>query len=502
MAGSELTARKPPETVQHALSLLESSSVFGCVVIDQNGSIRWVNALFRRWLETIANDGAMHRRLAEWLPRAEDRDAIQRSVETEGASGLAIELGSTDGTRIPLVGDFMPLGATQQGFTYAGVFQEGASEHKLKAGMERSARLEALGSLTSGVAHDFNNLLTILVGNLSLVTEELREDPKLLPKLKAARDAAKRGGELIKQLLSFARQEPVPSELINPAKVIDRIAPLIQRALGSRITFELELDDQVDAIQGNSAQLESVIVNLAVNARDAIEQQGSVRIIVAAANSDGSKQQEPGAASDRYLKIEVTDDGAGIPPEIVEKVFEPFFTTKASDRGSGLGLSMVKQYAEQFGGKAEILSEPGKGTTVRLLFPSSQATIADSAAMTMPLSALPGGSESIVVLARDENLSGMMEQILTVLGYQIRVASDMQTASAHLQSSRPDLVVCDGFEISPLIESQADGERDPSRLLMLHAMGSEEAAGSHPVLYKPFSIPDLAVAVRETLDGE
>ena len=502
MVWSESATVKAPESAQQVVTLLESSRVFGCVVLDNAGNIRWVNGLFGRWLENLAGDSATPKNISDWLPELGDREAVQRALQTEGESQLRFQLGLGDGAGIPVVGDLIPLGAQDQVQSFAGVFYEAAAYQNLKAGMERSARLEALGSLTSGVAHDFNNLLTILVGNLSLVAEDLRDEPRHFPKLKAARDAAQRGGDLIKQLLSFARQEPVASKLINPAKVISGVAPLIQRALGTRITFELDLAENVDPIQGNSAQLESVIVNLAVNARDAIDQQGHVRISVSSPVQDGSELAQTGPGAGPYLVIEVSDDGAGIPSDIVDRVFDPFFTTKANGQGSGLGLSMVKLYAEQFGGTSELVSQQDAGTTVRLRFPVSSGTIADSAAMTMPLAALPSGEEAIVVLARDANLSAMMDQTLSVLGYQCRVADDVDAASSLRQEAPCDLVICDGFDRGHLLEADAAAGRTSSRILMLQPIGEDAVQDSHAVLYKPFSLPDLALAVRETLDAE
>jgi signal transduction histidine kinase len=476
-----------PETAQDMLALLETSSVVGCVVLADNGEIRRANALFRRWLEESAGSGKIPRRLAAMLPVAEDVATLERALAGGGARELAIELRAGAGAHLPLVGDLIPIGGRAPSALFAGVFRAAQADRKLKAGMERSARLEALGSLTSGVAHDFNNLLTIIVGNLALVAEELRDEPRQFEKLKSARDAARRGSELIKQLLSFARQEPVESRQINPAKVIARIAPLIQRALGTRIDLQLELDEQADPIQGNSAQLESVIVNLAVNARDAIEGSGRVRIGVSAAAGE--------------LAVEVSDDGSGVPPEIADRVFEPFFTTKADGKGSGLGLSMVRLYAERFGGKAELSSRPGEGTCVRLKFRMSAGSVDESAAMTMPVASLPSGKEHIVVVASDDSVSVMMTQILSVLGYRCEVADDPDRAAALFRESVPDLVISDGFDIDSMAGTQRSLGGKASRFLRLATIDSGPARSEIPTLQKPFSIPDLAVSVRSALDG-
>lgn len=487
MSPSDAAVKSAPETAQDIPVLLESSSVVGCVVLGKGGDIRRANALFREWLRQATGGAKVPRSFAELLPRAEDVKLLERSLQAGGARDMAIELRCGDGSRLPLVGDLLPLESHGRSAGYAGVFRTAGSDQKLRAGMERSARLEALGSLTSGVAHDFNNLLTILVGNLALVAEELRDQPRQFEKLKSARDAARRGGELIKQLLSFARQEPVESRLINPAQVIARIAPLIQRALGSRIELKLELDEQANPVQGNSAQLESVIVNLAVNARDAIEGSGCVGIKALSRNDE--------------LIIEVSDDGSGIPDEIAARVFEPFFTTKGDGKGSGLGLSMVKLYAEQFDGTAELASAAGVGTTVSLKFPISSGSIDESAAMTMPVASLPSGKEHVVVVAGDGGVGAMVSQILSVLGYRCEVVENPEGAQQLIRNSRPDLVISDGFDLGPIVQMQESPGNGASRILQLSATGTT-AHSPHPVLRKPFSIPDLALKVRETLDAD
>jgi signal transduction histidine kinase len=487
MARTRATAQAAPERAQDALALLETSSVVGCVVLAQNGDIHRANGLFRRWLGEGAGGGKLPRRLAAILPRPEDVAMLGLALEAGGARDIAIEIKAGDGALLPLAGDLIPIETQGQPPLLAGVFRAAQADRKLKDGMERSARLEALGSLTSGVAHDFNNLLTILVGNLALVAEDLRNEPRQFEKLKSARDAARRGSELIKQLLRFARQEPVESRLINPAQVIARIAPLIQRALGSRIKLELDLDEKADPIRGNSAQLESVIVNLAVNARDAIDGNGRVRIAV--------------SADEGEMLIEVKDDGAGIPAEIADRVFEPFFTTKADGKGSGLGLSMVRLYAEQFNGTAELSGRPGAGTSIRLKFPMSAGTIDESAAMTMPIAALPSGKEHIVVVASDASVSVMMTQILSVLGYRCEVAESPERALDFFREALPELVISDGFEVAPMVALQQSLRGAASRFLRLVTIEAGQADSSWPTLQKPFSIPDLAVKVRETLDG-
>ena len=280
-----------------------------------------------------------------------------------------------------------------------------------------------------------------------MLGEELREQPRVFEKLKAARDAGKRGTELIKQLMTFARREELTVGVIEPQKVIAELLPLLRRALGVRITLETKLQANVGAVRASVAQLESAVVNLAVNARDAIDGKGRISIEVTAA--DVSEQEAPLRGlvrGGRYVAVTVRDTGSGIPPEALGRVFEPFFSTKGERGGTGLGLSMVRWFAEHTGGSAAIDSVVGQGTTVSLLLPRLQAEqSADANDMTRPLSTLPTGSERVVVLALDEALRATMHQTLEVLGYRVKVASGAEDLLATVAAEQTDLLMVDGL---------------------------------------------------------
>jgi CheY-like chemotaxis protein len=366
--------------------------------------------------------------------------------------------------------------------------------------------MEALGSLTAGVAHDFNNLLTVLVGNLYLLGEELREKPRVFEKLKAARDAGKRGTDLIKQLLSFARREELSVGVIDPAGVVESIVPLLRRALGSRITLETTFSAGTGAVRASVAQLESVVVNLAVNARDAIEGKGRIAIDVR-----GVDLGRPEAAlhalraPGRYVSVSVRDTGSGIAPDALARVFEPFFSTKAERGGTGLGLSMVRWFAEQAGGTALIESALGQGTCVTLLLPAEEGTVAEANDGTMPLSTLPSGSERVVVLALDEALRTTIHQTLEVLGYRVRVATGAEDMLAAVAAEPTQLLMLDGVgrgDADLLIRARAVAPQLRVIATVEHGRSHERTVlGAVATLGKPFTLADLAGTVRRTLDA-
>jgi nitrogen-specific signal transduction histidine kinase len=402
-----------------------------------------------------------------------------------------------------LRGDVRMFGSGSR--AYCGLFVEAGDDEQLRAAVQQSARMEALGSLTAGIAHDFNNLLTVLVGNLYLVAEDLRAQPKLFEKLKAARDAAKRGADLIKQLLAFARREELTLDSIEPCKVVAELAPLLRRALGSRIALETELESGALAVRASQAQLESVIVNLAVNARDAIEAKGKVeikirRVHVAAA--EAARRRLPRAG--HYAALSVGDDGCGIPPETLARVFDPFFSTKGERGGTGLGLSMVRWFAEQSRGSVELASTVGKGTTVTLLLPLSQEQPAEAHEMTMPLSTLPSGTERVVVLAADEAMRATIRQILEVLGYTVEFTADAGEALASLRAQNADLLLIDaGARDEAELVGRVRAARPGLKVVVTADSGGTDrvrALGA-TALQKPFSLADLAGCVRRALDA-
>ena len=264
----------PAEQTSAEWSLLEGSAVVATIVLAPDGRVVRSNARMRELLEIDAAERLSGRAFSEFLPQPDEwsRWVVQRAVDAHAV----LRLRSAGGAVVTLRGDVRKM---SNGVS-CGVFVNASDETKLRAAVQHSARMEALGSLTTGIAHDFNNLLTVLVGNLYLVAEELRDRPKVFEKVKSARDASKRGADLIKQLLAFARRETLETTVIDPCKVVTELEPLLRRALGSKVALRVELQPEAGRIRASTAQLESVIVNLAINARDAIEKKGTVTIAV------------------------------------------------------------------------------------------------------------------------------------------------------------------------------------------------------------------------------
>lgn len=377
----------------------------------------------------------------------------------------------------------------------------------LRLAVQRGARLEALASLTSGVAHDFRNLLTVLVGNLSLVAEELRDRPAAFAKLKAARDAATRGSDLISQLLGFAGAAPVETCAVDPSEVVRNLVPLLDSALGRRVQLKTELDSNAGSITANVAQLESAIVNLAVNARDAISGHGTVTLSSSALTLDDETARGKGVAPGAYIRLCVVDDGAGIPAEWHERVFQPFFSTKRERGGTGLGLGMVRAFVHQLGGAIEIRSGVGEGTALSLLLPTTLDAGETGGVQTAPLATLPTGTEHVVVLTVDASIGATVSQILEVLGYTVTVCTDASELAIAASRSALDLLVVDGLParaadgVTP-VEQVRRRHPDAAWMCMLESKDAADGVSGQGggVLMKPFSLANLASVVRDTLD--
>lgn len=487
-----------------APSTLAASTVAAAFEVDAAGLFIHVNQKVVELLGARSAADLVGRSLAELLTEPADAKLLRRARRKGGLRDVVLRLKGRHGRRV-LRGDFSQAGNPEY---LQGLFIDVTEVHLLRSSMQRSARLEALGSLTSGVAHDLNNLLTVLIGNLALAAESLRGRPEEFAKIKSARDAATRGADLIQQLLAFARQQSIEAEVIDPAKIVANLVPLVGRALGARVALDAKLEEQAGMIQGNAAQLESVIVNLAVNARDAMDSGGKVTIGVSErrlGEKEALSRRLSGAGV--YVCIEVSDNGSGIPEETLARVFEPFFSTKG-ELGSGLGLAMVRNYADQFTGVASIDSVVGQGTTVNLWFPRCEETTNETTVKTMPLSTLPTGRESVLVVAAEEHLRSTVSQILSVLGYAVRNATEPDEAVRLARETRIDLLILDAPNapklLSALVNAAKRAGQPMCRAIQLRS--SADIDGTHEAphlrfLSKPFSLADLAKTVRTTLDA-
>ncbi|MBD8269642.1 ATP-binding protein [Pseudomonas fluorescens] len=313
-----------------------------------------------------------------------------------------------------------------------------AAEEQLR----QSQKLEAIGGLTGGVAHDFNNLLQVIAGNLHLLARHEPDNAQVQRRVSAAIAAVERGATLSSQLLAFARRQPLSPAVYNPQRIYAGLGELLQRALGETIHIDVQLPQDSWCINVDRNQLENALLNLAINARDAMHGEGVIRItgenIILNPADCAGKSIRPG----EYVRLAVTDTGVGMPSTVLKRAFEPFFTTKREGQGTGLGLSMVFGFVRQSGGHVDIWSEENKGSVVQMYFPRSLEP--EHVEPDIDLESPCTGQETILVVEDNEGVRLTVVELLKQSGYTVLTAEDGDQAMAKLQSGlQPELIFTD-----------------------------------------------------------
>jgi PAS domain S-box-containing protein len=376
---------------------------------------------------------------------------------------------------------------------------------ELKAAQEQlrqSQKMEALGQLTGGIAHDFNNLLTVVVGGLDIIAKR-SEDARLKRYAENALAAAERGARLTGQLLAFSRVQKLEVRPTYIAPLIENMRPLLRNVLGPGIEKRFDLDDALMPVMADPTQVEVAVLNLAINARDAMPDGGILHFVSTPVSFKGHPELEDGD----YIELTISDTGVGMPPEVVERAFEPFFTTKEVGKGTGLGLSMVYGMARQSGGDARIESELGKGTSVKLLLRKADGAVAeDGAAADDTAPKIAGAPRSILVIDDDPDVRGFMVEALEEQGYIVSEASNGRDGVRLATRENVDLVVIDfimpglsGAEVA----TQILAKRANQPILFVSGYSETDAvkrtAPQAPLLAKPFRADALQKAVRNAL---
>jgi PAS domain S-box-containing protein len=371
--------------------------------------------------------------------------------------------------------------------------------------LRQSQKMEALGQLTGGIAHDFNNLLTVVVGGLDIIAKRA-DDAKLKRYAENALAAAERGARLTGQLLAFSRVQRLEVRPTHVAPLIQNMRPLLRNVLGPGIAKQFDLDEALMPVMADPTQLEVAVLNLAINARDAMPDGGTLTFVSRKIPVTGDPDLEDGD----YIELTIADTGVGMPPQVLERAFEPFFTTKEVGKGTGLGLSMVYGMARQSGGAARIESAPGKGTAVKLLFRKADGAATEAAAgagAEEPTSAaVPFAPLSVLVIDDDPDVRGFIVTSLEEQGYRVREASDGREGLDAFERDTPDLVVLDfimpglsGADVARRIRAK----RPDQPILFVSGYSETEAvkrtAPDALLLAKPFRAEALQKAVRSAL---
>ncbi len=381
---------------------------------------------------------------------------------------------------------------------------------ELERRLAQSQKLEAIGQLTGGIAHDFNNLLTVIVGNADTLAEELPDRTDLLPLVDMIRTAGERGAELTRHLLAFARRQALEPRTVRPDELVDGMRTLLRRTLGENIELEVDNAAGVAKVSVDPAQFESALLNLCINARDAMP--GGGKLMIETDNvilDENYTERRADVVPGDYVRISISDTGTGMSAEDVARAFEPFFTTKARGQGTGLGLSMVYGFVKQSGGHVAIYSELGHGTVVTLYLRQARDHI-EPVTVVEPAD-IAGRGERILLVEDDDLVRAHAVQLLTGLGYGVAAATNGPEALALLREDIPcDLLFTDvimpGGLTGPKLAEAAHVLRPG--LPVLYTSGYTENAIIHHgrvdpginLLHKPYRKPELAAKLRAVLD--
>jgi PAS domain S-box-containing protein len=491
---------------------LVDSNVQGVFFWNRNGRITGANDAFLRMVGHTRADLDAGRINWEEMTPPELAEQDRRNLKELAATGVCApfekEFVRPDGSRVPVfMGPAMFEDDPDEGFCFVLDLTE---RRKLEQQFQQAQKMEAIGQLTGGMAHDFNNLLAVILGNLGFLERKFKPGCDESDLTREATKAALHGAELTRALLAFARRQPLAPKLTDLTETLSASCRLFQRTLGEDLTVELKLADRLWPVLIDSAQIESAILNLAVNARDAMPDGGTLTIEARNVTLDeGAAELSPEARTGDFLVISVSDTGIGMPPEVIARAFDPFFTTKGT-RGSGLGLSMVHGFVRQSGGNTRIHSEPGKGTTINIYLPRApdgQIAAGDEAPQTAP-----SGHETILVVEDNKALRNLVIRQLKDLGYRTIAAADAAEALEAIRRDEPidllftDVVMPGGMD-GRALAGAAQALRRDLKVLFTSGFTAAAAAAVSPgalnagLLTKPYRPDELAQRVRATIDG-
>ncbi|MCP4011210.1 MAG: response regulator [Proteobacteria bacterium] len=390
-------------------------------------------------------------------------------------------------------------------------FRLDEERRQLEDQYHQAQKMEALGKLTGGVAHDFNNLLTVIIGVAELLCFDQEPDSPLVARIKQIKVAAERAADLVRQLLAFSRQQILQPRIINVNDVVADFEKMLRRVIGEDIALETVLDQQLGQVKADPGQIEQVLMNLVVNARDAMPKGGSLTIETADVYLDEDyARRHVGVAPGPYARLAVSDTGTGMDAEMQTRIFEPFYTTKSKGQGTGLGLATVHGIVNQSGGHIWVYSELGHGTTFKVYLPRSEVTEERPTHRETAKDAACG-SETILVVEDDQGVRELVQEILSDFGYQVLPADCGETARRICAEHEGPIhlmltdVVMPGGQSGPQVAEVLALQYPQMKVLYMSGY-TDSAIVHHGILdpdiafiHKPFMPIDLAVKVRETL---
>jgi PAS domain S-box-containing protein len=511
----DVTDRKQAEEAQRRLvAILEATPDF-VAIAGQDGRLTYVNRAGREMLGLREGEDVAGRGLADLYPD----DGCGAALH--GAVGAATERGvwsgettfrGRDGRAVPvsqvMIAHGPPGGPVQFLSTVARDISE---RQRLEEQCRQAQKMEAVGTLAGGVAHDFNNMLCVITGFTGFLLEGLPADSPLREFAREIEKAAERAAGLTRQLLAFSRKQMLAPRVLNLNALVADTEKMLRRLIGEDVELVTALDPALAPVRADPGQIEQVLMNLAVNARDAMPKGGrlTMRTADAALGADavrGRPEVRPGP----YVLLEVADTGCGMSPEVVARLFEPFFTTKEVGKGTGLGLATVYGIIKQSGGHIEVESAPGRGTTFRIYLPPCEVRESSAEPAARPAAA-PGGAETVLLAEDEEGVRSLAASVLRQKGYRVLEAENGEEAlvASERHSGPIDLLLTDavmprlgGSELAKRLRAK----RPQTRVLFMSGFTDSTlirggvTTGEVDCLLKPFGAEDLARAVRQALD--
>lgn len=502
----------PQQTTDAALlAALFDAAVDAIIVADQDGRMVRVShaagTLFGYEPEEMAGQSLNMLMSDYWAPIHNKFARRHRETGEKSIIGVGREVEGRrkDGTSVPL---HLSVGETERDgqILYIGILHDLTKRKFAEKALERSQRMDAIGQMTGGVCHDFNNLLTVIIGNLELLERELLTGPEQ-ELLHDALEAAELGADLTTRLLAFARKGELSPMRLNVNTTIEQTEALLRRTLDARIDLQTDLEEDIWDVLADHGQLQAALLNLALNAQDAMPKGGN--LVIEAANTridDAYIAQETDIMIGDYVRVSMVDTGHGMTPDQQKRAFEPFFTTKSGSKGTGLGLSTIYGFVKQSGGYVTIYSEPGLGTTISMYFPVAEPADAAGDPPSQAVSgALPeGDGQRVLVVEDDPAVRRLAVSRLQALGYTVLSAESADEAYDMLQDRKftldllfSDLVMpgrLSGQDLARLVRQ----ERPQTGILLASGFSDEHnqepalAQSGFELLRKPYRQAELA----------
>ena len=461
--------------------------------------------------EWLADTGLWTRQI-----HPDDRDRVLGEVRRSSESGepfvSTYRLQTRDGRTVWWHDEARPTRDPLARRLVLGFVTDVTEQKRLEAQLLQAQKMEAVGQLAGGVAHDFNNLLSVITGYSEMLLDEMGPNDPRVPRLTEIRRAAERAASLTRQLLAFSRKQVLQPRILDLNSIVTDTEKMLRRLIGENIDLVTVRGAALGRVRADPGQLEQIIMNLTVNARDAMPQGGRLTIETANREIDAAYTRDhPGAQTGSFVMLSVADTGSGMDRATQARIFEPFFTTKEAGRGTGLGLSTVYGIVKQSGGYIEVDSEPGRGTTFRVLLPRTERAV--DASVAAPAGDAPGSGDETVLLVEDNAaVAAVFREVLEARGYRVLPAKDaaeaIEMVAAHTE---PIHLLMTDMMMPGMSGRELAGRLKATRPEMKVLLVSGYAGGALPdqqaldpeeaFLQKPFSSEDLARKVRAVLEG-